>query len=86
MTLVHNCSNLVAIIGANEGTLTRGGVRIGYQAIQGTSGNLISVQSTKKIFLNPRDYNILPHRNTATTDGTNGETGYFVPYHIYQLK
>ena len=88
MTLVHNCSNLVAIIGANEGTLTRGGVRIGYQAIQGTSGNLISVQSTKKIFLNPRDYNILPHRNTATTDGTNGETGYFVPYHItlFQFK
>lgn len=83
-----SASNLVAIIGANEGTLSRGGVRIGYQAVQGTSGNLISVQSVKKVFLDPRSYNMIPHKNVASVDGVNGETCYFVPYHItlFQFK
>lgn len=90
-SVVEECgsaSNLVAIMGANEGTLARGGVRIGYQAIQGTSGNLISVQSTKKIFLDPRSYNMIAFKNVASTDGVNGETGYFIPYHmtLFQFK
>lgn len=87
-TLVHNCPNLIEIMGANEGTLSRGGVRIGYQIVQGTSGNLTSVQATKKVVLDPRSYNMIPHKNKLTTDGANGETGYFIPYYItlFQFK
>lgn len=87
-TLVHNCPNLIEIMGANEGTLSRGGVRIGYQIVQGTSGNLTSVQATKKVVLDPRSYNMISHKNKLTTDGANGETGYFIPYYItlFQFK
>ena len=90
-SVIEECgsaSNLIEIVGANEGTLTRGGVRIGYQAIQGTSGNLTSVQATKKIMLDPRSYNMIAYKNILTVDGANGEAAYFVPYYItlFQFK
>ena len=85
---VGSAPNIVDILGANEGTLTRGGVRIGYQSAQGTSGNITSVQGAKKVFLDPRSYNMLPHKNKLSNDGVNGETCLFVPYYItlFQFK
>lgn len=85
---IGSSSNAVGIWGANEGTLTRGGVRIGFQSGQGTSGNLLYVQAAKRLFLNPRDYNILAYRNIFSTEGTNHETALFIPYYItlFQYK
>lgn len=80
--------NYISVMGSNEGTISRRGVRFGVQACQGTSGSLEDVQAVKKVFLDPRSYNMIAFPNKWTNEGTNGEIGYFLPNYItlFQFK
>jgi len=83
---VGSAPNFVKILGANEGTVTRAGQRIGVQWAQGTSGNIEYVKSAKKVMLKPESYNIIGFKNQF--GGSHGEkkTGYFIPYYITLLE
>lgn len=78
--------NIVGVLGANEGTISRGGTRFGVQWCQGTSGNIEYVQGAKKVFLNPQSYKIISYLNKNGNEGKNGRTGYFIPYYITLFK
>ena len=81
---VGSLDNFVKVLGANEGTVTRAGARIGVQWAQGTSGNIEFVQASKKVFLDPRSYNMLAFPNQF--GGAIGQlVGYFIPYYITLL-
>ncbi len=82
---VGSLETAIEVLGANEGTVSRGGNRIGVQWFQGTSGHIEYIQSSKKVFLDPRSYNMLTFKNQFGTSGSKGEIGYFVPYYITQL-
>lgn len=74
--------NYIGVLGSNEGTISTDGVRYGVQACQGTSGSLDNVQAIKKVFLDPRSYNMVAHKNYWSDEGTNGEIGNFLPYYV----
>lgn len=82
---VGSMENFIEVLGANEGTISRGGNRFGVQWAQGTSGHIEYIQATKKVFLNPQDYNVLAFKNQFGHTGKNGMIGYFIPYYITLL-
>lgn len=81
---VGSSANFIGILGANEGTISRGGMRFGVQAAQGTSGNIEYVQAAKKVFTNPSSYMMLEHKTVFSST----PTGYYVPYYVtlFQYK
>lgn len=74
--------NGVAVFGANEGVVSRGGEIIGRQHALGTSGNIEYVQAAKKVFLNPQDYRIRGYKNKFSSQGKNNKIAYFIPFYI----
>lgn len=85
---IGSMPSAVQVFNANEGTVSRGGVRFGVQNGQGTSGNIEYVQATKKIFLNPQDYNVKSYRNKFSSQGKNNRIANFIPFYItlFQFK
>lgn len=79
---VGSMPNFIGVKGANDGTVTRGGERIGIQAAQGTSGNIEFVQAAKKVFENPKNYSIRSYVNKFSEK----PTAYFIPYYMTLLK
>lgn len=79
---VGSMPNFIGVKGANDGTVTRGGDRIGVQAAQGTSGNIEFVQAAKKVFENPNSYSIKAHKNAFS----DKPTAYFIPYYMTLLR
>ena len=74
--------NAIDVHTSNESTVAREGVFFGVQWKMGTSGNIEYIQSTKKMFLNPRDYRIVSYKNHHGTDGQDGYTGFFLPFYM----
>lgn len=79
---VGGLESFIDVLGANEATVTRSGHRFGVQWAMGTSGHIEYIQATKKVFLNPQDYNVLAFKNQFGHTGKNGMIGYFIPYYI----
>lgn len=71
--------NAIDIQGANDAALFRDR-RFGVEIYLGTSGNLGKVGGARKMFLDPRSYNIIPFRNRHGSEGQNGEVGFFLPF------
>ena len=67
----------ISIWGSNR-ALTRRNTQFGVQLLAGTSGNLELVQEAKKIFENPKDFNMVSFKNSySSTPG--GKIGFFIP-------
>lgn len=79
---VGSLENYVEVLGANEGTTSRGGLKFGVQWAQGTSGHIEYIQAAKKVFLNPGDYECLEFETVFNKT----PTGYFIPYYITLFK
>jgi hypothetical protein len=74
--------NAIEIHNSNDSTVSRDGIFFGVQWKMGTSGNIEYVQSTKKMFLNPKDYRILSFKNHHGTEGQDGQIGFFLPFYM----
>lgn len=74
--------NAIEVHNSNDSTVARDGVFFGVQWKMGTSGNIEYVQSTKKMFLNPKDYRILSFKNQHGTEGQDGYIGFFLPFYM----
>jgi hypothetical protein len=73
--------NTVEIHNSNKYVVSRDGIQFGVQIDLGTSGNILSVQQTKKKFMSPFDYDILPYDDPEEL-GQNGKIGFFLPTYI----
>lgn len=74
--------NAIEVHTSNESTVARDGVYFGVQWKMGTSGNIEYIQSTKKMFLNPKDYRILSFKNNHGNEGQDGYIGFFLPFYM----
>jgi len=73
--------NSIEVHNSNKFVVSRDGIQFGVQIDLGTSGNIESVQQTKKKFMNPYDYDILPYKDPEEL-GQNGHIGFFLPFYI----
>jgi hypothetical protein len=73
--------NTIEIHNSNKFVVSRDGVQFGVQVDLGTSGNIESVQQTKKKFMNPHDYDILPYKDPEGL-GQYGDIGFFLPFYL----
>ncbi len=73
--------NTVEIHNSNKYVVSRDGIQFGVQIDLGTSGNILSVQQTKKKFMSPFDYDILPYDDPEEL-GQNGKIGFFLPTYL----
>lgn len=74
--------NSIEVHNSNDSTVAREGVYIGVQWKMGTSGNIEYIQSTKKMFLNPKDYRIVSFKNQHGNEGQDGNIGFFLPFYM----
>lgn len=74
--------NSIEVHNSNDSTVARDGVFFGVQWKMGTSGNIEYIQSTKKMFLNPKDYRILSFKNNHGNEGQDGNIGFFLPFYM----
>jgi hypothetical protein len=74
-------SNSIEIHNSNKFVVSRDGIQFGIQIDLGTSGNIEAVQQTKKKFMNPYDYDILPYPDPEGL-GQNGKIGFFLPFYL----
>lgn len=74
-------SNTIEIHNSNKFVVSRDGVQFGVQVDLGTSGNIEAVQQTKKKFMSPFDYDILPYKDPEEL-GQNGCIGFFLPFYL----
>ncbi len=83
-SVVEECGlspNLVEILEANKSIISRDGIAFGVQWNMGTSGNIQYVQASKKVYYNPKDYNMrvkfIPFHVTMTQHkDKDGNTDY----------
>lgn len=80
-TIAHNTGNTIEIHNSNKFVVSRDGIQFGVQVDLGTSGNIVAVQQTKKKFMNPFDYDILPYKDPEEL-GQNGCIGFFLPFYL----
>ena len=74
--------NAIEVHNSNDSTVARDGVFFGVQWKMGTSGNIEYIQSTKKMFLNPKDYRIVSFKNQHGNEGQDGNIGFFLPFYM----
>jgi hypothetical protein len=78
--------NAILAWNSNDSTVSRNGIYFGVQVGFGTSGNIENVRDSKKMFLNPADYNILSIKDKWEGNGQNGNIGFFIPYYMTVMK
>lgn len=74
--------NTIDIQNSNTSAVSRNGVQFGVQTTLGTSGNMKMIEQTRKLFLNPQDYNVIAHDDVWEGNGKNGKIGFFLPYYL----
>jgi hypothetical protein len=73
---------VIEAFGSNVNIVSRNGRQFGVQLFIGTSGNIDTVQPTKKMFNNPQDYNILSYKDVWENMGKDGQIAFFLPNYM----
>lgn len=74
--------NTIDVYNSNNSAVARNGVQFGVQIFLGTSGNINMIVQTKKMFMNPQDYNIVAYQDEWEGLGKDGRIGFFLPYYM----
>jgi len=74
--------NAIDVYNSNNNIVARNGVQFGVQCFLGTSGNIDAIQQTKRMFLNPQDYNIVAYKDSWEGMGKDGMIGFFLPAYL----
>lgn len=78
-TVVHNTEKVIEAYNSNRATVTVGTNQFGVQVFLGTSGNMETIQNTRKMFTRPGDYEIL---NFPDYWEGSGRIGFFLPAYM----
>lgn len=63
------------------------GVPMGTMLFGGTGGDFgAPLEGLRDIYYNPRAFKVLPYRHSYTSDGTQIDSGFFVPYFLQSLR
>lgn len=73
----------IAVWGSNR-SLTKRTTKFGVQVFAGTSGNMDLIQEAKKMFQNPKDFNMVSFSNIY--EKNSNEIGFFIPAFLSQRQ